>query len=237
MNVEVFYGVEHTTKPEGKPIIAVSASYDSLSAAPSLPSGMESSVSPVLAVIYMSRTFSRQFTQVRQRFDLMFILTPGASLDYEPSQKFVDYVQSQIKVKIQLVVCLDQLIDSSKGDTGVPPNLYVYDSQRSHQSNIRDAFVYSLKQEVDRSPDVIANLVELGVTPTINSNDSEQKLSYMPLEHLAYASKGLAAITLTVRDPENGVPTKLMDKFSVLDTDLCLCKLSKVLFLLNEAMA
>lgn len=85
MNVEVFYGVEHTTKPEGKPIIAVSASYDSLSAAPSLPSGMEASVSPVLAVIYMSRTFSRQFTQVRQRFDLMFILTPGASLDYEPS--------------------------------------------------------------------------------------------------------------------------------------------------------
>ena len=59
----------------------------------------------------------------------------------------------------------------------------------------------------------------------------------MPLEHMAYASKGLAAITLTVRDPESGVPTKLMDKFSVLDTDLCLCKLSKLLFLLNEAMA
>ncbi len=95
MNVEVFYGVEQTKKPEGKPIIAISASYDSLSAAPSLSqSGMESSVSPVLAVIYMARTFSRQYLAVSQRFDLMFILTPGASLDYEPSQKLVDYVQS-----------------------------------------------------------------------------------------------------------------------------------------------
>ena len=42
--------------------------------------------------MYMSRVFGRQFNQVTQRFDLMFILTPGASLNYDPTTKFIDYV-------------------------------------------------------------------------------------------------------------------------------------------------
>ena len=102
MNLDVLYGVEQTslTPADSKPIIAISAGYDGFGAAPSLPSGVEASVSPLLAVMYMSRVFSRQFTQVKQRFDLMFILTPGASLGYEPSAKFVDYMQASIKAKI-----------------------------------------------------------------------------------------------------------------------------------------
>ena len=68
---------------------------------------------------------------MKQRFDLMFVLTPGASFGYEPTAKFIDYAPSSVKSKIQLVVCLDQLIDSSLGDTDVLPNLYVYDSKRS----------------------------------------------------------------------------------------------------------
>ena len=51
--------------PDGKPIVAISAAYDGFGAAPSLPSGIEASVSPVLAVMYMSRVFGRQFTQVK----------------------------------------------------------------------------------------------------------------------------------------------------------------------------
>lgn len=100
MQLDVLYGVEKTSEPDGKPIIAISAGYDGFGAAPSLPSGVESSVSPVLAVMYMSRVFGRQFSQVKQRFDLMFILTPGASLGYEPTSRFIDYAQSSIKSKI-----------------------------------------------------------------------------------------------------------------------------------------
>lgn len=58
MQLDVFYGVEQTSMPDGKPIIAVSASYDSLSAAPSLSTGVEASISPVLAIMYMSRVFN-----------------------------------------------------------------------------------------------------------------------------------------------------------------------------------
>ena len=59
IQLDVLYGVEATKNPEGKSIIAVSASYDSLGTAPSLPVGMEGQVSPVLALLYMSRVMSR----------------------------------------------------------------------------------------------------------------------------------------------------------------------------------
>ena len=127
MQLDVFYSVEQTTNPEGKPIIAISASYDSLGAAPSLPLGSESSLSSVLSVLYMSRVMSRQFNQVKQRFDLMFILTPGASFGYEPSQRFIDYLQNSIKQKISLIVCLDQLVDSTLSE-GTVQSLYLHDS-------------------------------------------------------------------------------------------------------------
>lgn len=59
MNLDVFYGFEQTSTADVKPIVAVSASYDGFGAAPSMPSGIEASVSPVLAVMYMSRVFGR----------------------------------------------------------------------------------------------------------------------------------------------------------------------------------
>ena len=65
---------------------------------------------------------------------------------------------------------------------------------------------------------------------------AEDSKEFVPFEHLAYASKGLAAITLTVRSPDS-IPKSRFEKFSLLDTEMCLCKLSKLLFILNEAVA
>ena len=114
LNMDVFYGVQTASEKETKPIIAISAGYDSFGAAPSLPSGIEASLSPLLAVMHMSRTFGKQFVQiVKSRFDLMFILTPSSSLGYTATSKFLDYIQGTLKSKIQLVVCLDQLVDST----------------------------------------------------------------------------------------------------------------------------
>lgn len=131
LNMDVFYGVESNSENEGKPVLAISTSYDAFGAAPVLPSGVESSLSPLLGILYMSRVFGKQFTQtVQTRFDLMFILTPGGSLGYEASSKFVDYIQGTLKSKIGLVVCLDQLVDSRRPwEEG--QSLYIYDSPRS----------------------------------------------------------------------------------------------------------
>ena len=59
--MDVFYGVQSANEKETKPIIAISAGYDGFGAAPVLPSGIEASLSPMLALMHMSRTFGRQF--------------------------------------------------------------------------------------------------------------------------------------------------------------------------------
>jgi len=110
------------------------------------------------------------------------------------------------------------------------PTLYVHDSERSSQSSVRDAFISSLRQQVETSSDTVAGLVEVGVYEIPEAG------KFMPMEHLAYASRNVPAITLTVRDPSR-MPTSRTSKFSLLDTDLCLCKLSKLMFLLTETMA
>jgi hypothetical protein len=113
-NLDVMYSIESKDQGDTKPLLAISASYDSFGAAPTLSSGFESSLSPILGVLHMSRVFKREFQHIPQRFDLMFILTPSGSLNYQATEKYLDYLQGNIKSKIQLVVCLDQLIDSSK---------------------------------------------------------------------------------------------------------------------------
>ena len=64
LNVDVMYGIEQRDGGDLKPILAISASYDSFGAVPTLPSGFESSLSPVLAVLHMSRVFKRQFKSI-----------------------------------------------------------------------------------------------------------------------------------------------------------------------------
>ena len=58
--VDVLYGAEQSSgiDSEKKPLIAISASYDSFGAIPNLPAGVSRSESPILALLYLSKTFS-----------------------------------------------------------------------------------------------------------------------------------------------------------------------------------
>ena len=155
----------------------------------------------------------------------MFILTPSASLGYEATENYLDYIQGNVKSKIQLVICLDQLISSDSKST----TLHVYDSYRSSKSSIRDAFVHSMRGLLESgASEYLTDVVEWGVL------DAGQVSDFVPFEHIAYAKKGITAITISLRDKPY---QSREEKFSLLDRDLCLCKLSKVLFTLNEAIA
>ena len=57
--MDVFYGVESASETDHKPVLAISTSYDAFGAAPALPSGVESSLSPLLGILYMSRVFGK----------------------------------------------------------------------------------------------------------------------------------------------------------------------------------
>ena len=73
-----------------KPIIAISTSYDSLGIAPSMPAGASVSLSPLLAALTISRLFGKDYANLPSRYELMIILTPSASLNYEATSRFVD---------------------------------------------------------------------------------------------------------------------------------------------------
>lgn len=60
-NLDVMYGIEQKDQGDSKPLLAISAPYDSFGSAPNLPSGYESSISPILGLLHMSRVFKREF--------------------------------------------------------------------------------------------------------------------------------------------------------------------------------
>lgn len=52
----------------------------------------------------------------------MFILTPTGSLNYEATGKFIDNLQSNIKERVKLVLCLDALSNIASGDKSLVIN-------------------------------------------------------------------------------------------------------------------
>ena len=77
-----------------KPMIAVSTSYDSLGIAPSMPAGASVSLTPLLTALTISRLFGKEFANLPSRYELMVILTPSGSLNYEATGKFVDQLNT-----------------------------------------------------------------------------------------------------------------------------------------------
>jgi len=59
LELDVFYAVQEFGRGEKSqnPVIVISAAYDSLGVAPSVSAGVENSVSPVLALLHLSRAF------------------------------------------------------------------------------------------------------------------------------------------------------------------------------------
>lgn len=110
-----------------KSIIAISTSYDALAISPELSIALENSASGLLGSLELSRIFSKLSLDLQQvnrfKFDLLFILTPTGSMNFEATSKFIDHLQSNIKERIKLVLCLDSLSNLVSDTTDL--NLYV----------------------------------------------------------------------------------------------------------------
>lgn len=117
-NVDVFYGIVGQSSGD-KPIIAVSASYDALSSAPELSTSMTNSASQAIAVIAMSKQFATIADELKATsfvYDVAFFLTPTGSLNFQGTTKFIEYMPSSIKDRIEFVVCLDSLAHQLNAD-------------------------------------------------------------------------------------------------------------------------
>jgi hypothetical protein len=42
----------------------------------------------------------------------MYVLSPGASINYESTAQFIDFLPGNLKSRIELAVCLDGMVDS-----------------------------------------------------------------------------------------------------------------------------
>ena len=89
MSFDVYYGIQEFDYSGNKPIIMISASYDSLGAAPSMQAGVERSVSSLMSIFHLSRLFGgrsnhqSQSAEIQTEFEIMYVLSPGGSLNYE----------------------------------------------------------------------------------------------------------------------------------------------------------
>lgn len=196
-----------------KPIIAVSASFDAMGVAPTLPAGAQVSLSPLLATLALSRIFGKEFDRLQSKYELMLILTPGASLNYEASEKFIESISAQIRSRISLLICLDDIVGSE------PHRLFVFDSPKSLKSATRNLFVERLQ--------TMTEVVEKGFS-------FKSASGFVPHEHIVYAEKGLTAITITTREE----PFKHgLAKFSIFDRDFDMTALETSIAVVAEAIA
>lgn len=110
LELSVLYGVLKTDeeiRTSDKPLVLVTASYDYVSVAPSIGTGVNSA-SGVMAILDLSKFFTQIFDDSKLKlsaeYDFMFILTPGSFIDYEPSSQFIESLNQKIQDKIKFVL-------------------------------------------------------------------------------------------------------------------------------------
>jgi hypothetical protein len=96
----------------------VFASYDSLSISPESSTGLNSNGSGTIALLELSRIFAKLSKSMQGSFspnyDLLFVLTPTGSLNFEATTFFIDTLKESIKERIKFSICLDSLASINK---------------------------------------------------------------------------------------------------------------------------
>ena len=92
-------------------IIAIVANYDDLSIVPDMPSGLNSNGSGVIAMLEIIRILSKFYEnyEANVKYDVLFLLSSGGSLNYHGSNHFINNIDSSILENIQFVLCLDSM--------------------------------------------------------------------------------------------------------------------------------
>lgn len=184
LELSVLYGVLKTNEEirnSDKNLILITASYDYLSIAPGMGGGINTA-SGVLAVYDLSKLFAQLLDDSRLKdsasYDLMFILTPGSFLNYEPSAQFIESLNPKIKEKIKFILCLDSIAYNN--------------TLTMHMGNINPMDKDFAKESMIQLKKV-SNMFDRTFTLTKKSTPS----SFHEWEHLRYSDSGFFSGTLT----------------------------------------
>jgi len=229
VKVDVFYGLLNFREKKGEqsqvqiseqnPVIVVSASYDALSISPELSYAMSSSGTGVIALLQLSKIFSQvvsELTPTAFKFDLLFVLSPSSSLNYDATSKFIDNLQGNIKERIRLVLCLDGLAADKPSD-----QLYLHKGGLANNDAIANKFIQEFKKACGKRK-VKADVIE-----------TSTQVGFIQHEHQIYSEKGLPAITLSTSKEKL---RSRWEKFSVFDKDFSNQELSRNILIAGEAL-
>jgi hypothetical protein len=100
------------------PTIALVARYDGVNTAPSLNSGADDNASGVVSVLELARLFSKLYASSEKnagRYNLLFLLTAGDSVNYVGSKYWLDNTDDKILDNIEFVLSLDSLMGAKDG--------------------------------------------------------------------------------------------------------------------------
>lgn len=203
VDLQVFYGViTDNLHNSENPIIVISTSYDSLSIAPQMTQGINQGssifvLSEISKIIKGLNADPDLNLKERAKYDIMFVLTPGSSSDYEVTNQFISTMNALIVEKIKLVICIDSL--GFKGPL------------TAHVGNVNN--------EQEEFAKGIFKTLKLSASLNNKSISFTKKLlpdSFYEWEHLRYSEHNLIAFTIT-SNPSKTFSSKF-DKFSLYDT-------------------
>jgi len=127
----------------------------------------------------------------------MYVLSPGASINYEATSQFIDFLPANLRSRIELAVCLDGMVDSSKSwKEGQTLNVYESDSMNS---DAKDRFLSQLERIQKKSTNSgVKSIQHKGTVKRRENNfNTQMTQTSVPFEHVIYAEKGIPAITLS----------------------------------------
>jgi hypothetical protein len=99
------------TEGQQLPTIAIVAHYDTFAVAPGLAFGADSSASAVVAVLELSRMFSKLYDspKTQGKYNILFVLSSGGVLNFVGTEKWLASADPRILDTIEFALCLDAI--------------------------------------------------------------------------------------------------------------------------------
>lgn len=100
-----------TADSDSLPTIAIVANYDSVAAAPGLAQGLDLNGSGAIAVLELSRVFSRFYSEFRTHgsHNLLFVLTGLDRFNFAATKNWLRNIDSRVLESMEFALCLERI--------------------------------------------------------------------------------------------------------------------------------
>lgn len=115
------------------------ANYDSVAAAPGLAQGLDLNGSGAIAVLELSRVFSRFYSEFRTHgsHNLLFVLTGLDRFNFAATKNWLRNIDSRVLESMEFALCLERIAGVDEASAGAASPLYLHVSKVPKTPEIR----------------------------------------------------------------------------------------------------